>query len=94
MESTANYMFKVQDESQIKWINDCGKGIHALDGVRGQYLNEADPQSDNYISDFWDDSVYKQLVEIKRKYDKNELFTCDQCVKLQNNKLKGFSSIN
>ena len=46
----------------------------------GAYQNEASILEPDPINTFWGAANYARLVQIKRKYDPNNIFTCWQCV--------------
>ena len=45
----------------------------------GQYPNEANADLTNWQNEFWG-SNYHRLLNIKRKWDPNNMFTCRECV--------------
>jgi hypothetical protein len=45
----------------------------------GTYVNETDYFEPNWQQEFWGEN-YKRLLEIKRKYDPEDLFFCHHCV--------------
>ncbi len=83
-EITANWLTSLQDEEQIQWVKEGEEQLHACVGVKGQYLNEADPHSTTYVNDFWDSDQYSQLQSIKGRIDNSAMFDCTQCVKNSN----------
>ncbi|KAK7689560.1 hypothetical protein QCA50_007352 [Cerrena zonata] len=46
----------------------------------GAYFNEGDVYEPNHEESFWGSDNYARLLEVKRKYDPDNLLTCWQCV--------------
>jgi hypothetical protein len=56
-----------------------GKSLRSIAPEMGAYQNEADVLTEDFGKDFWGES-YDRLVEIKRKYDPNDVLYCKACV--------------
>ncbi|KAH7099501.1 FAD/FMN-containing protein [Auriculariales sp. MPI-PUGE-AT-0066] len=52
---------------------------HLIDDDAASYTNEADSQEPQWRKAFWG-SHYPRLLEIKKKVDPNNVFTCNRCV--------------
>ncbi|KAF6038970.1 hypothetical protein EB796_002713 [Bugula neritina] len=47
----------------------------------GKYYNEAEPDmAPHRKKEFWSDSAYEKLVDIKKAWDPQNIFTCNQCI--------------
>lgn len=53
--------------------------IKSLSPDSGSYANEASYFTKNWQEEFWGDN-YAKLLEVKRKYDPTNIFTCHHCV--------------
>jgi hypothetical protein len=56
----------------MKFIRDATPGA-------GSYVNETDYFEPNWQQEFWG-ANYQRLLQIKRKYDPEDLFFCHHCV--------------
>lgn len=61
-------------------INGAIAPFKELAPYAGTYINEASYFNRNWPTDFWGAKNYKQLQEIKFKYDQTGLFSCHHCV--------------
>ena len=80
LEVSANWEREAHDEDQIAWVKEASRRIHALPGVAGQYLNEADPETAEFAELFWDAETYLKLQKVKAAVDERGVFDCWQCV--------------
>ena len=46
----------------------------------GAYFNEADYFENNWQDEFWGMENYQRLLEVKNKWDPDQLFYCHKCV--------------
>jgi len=81
LEPSANWFQKLHDPDQIAWVRESSSQIQSLTGVNGQYLNEADPDTHDFASMYWDPKQYSLLQSIKSEVDPANMFDCWQCVK-------------
>jgi len=79
IEADANWVTKMSDEKEIDWTRDAGDNIHNLDDFKGAYVNEPDPQIEDYEDRFWGDNFAK-LQDVKKRIDKANVLGCWQCV--------------
>lgn len=56
---------------------------------RGVYYNEAGYSIPDYGKEFWGETKYKKLLEIKKKWDPKNLFNCRQCVGWEEPEMEG-----
>ena len=56
--------------------------VDATVAVKGQYYSECDDDLPpaQWQKEFWGNETYSQLLNIKKKYDPDNHFTCLQCV--------------
>lgn len=80
LEATANWIRAGADAAEVGWAKESMQGIHGMEGVSGQYLNEADPDEENFAPMFWDSSQYTRLQAVKAEVDPENVFACWQCV--------------
>lgn len=69
----------IKAQQAKKWGNKAMKLLNDLSPNSGSYPNEADYFITNWQQAFWG-SNYAKLLQIKHKYDPNNLFTCHHCV--------------
>lgn len=67
--------------SPTNYFTEYNKMLDKMITKRGQYFSECDDDllPGVWQEQFWGDS-YPRLLEIKRKYDPDNHFTCKQCV--------------
>ena len=73
LESDANWVTKMNDEKEINWTKGIGDDVHNLDDFKGAYVNEPDPQIEDFEDRFWGDK-FEKLQEIKRRVDVGDIF--------------------
>ncbi|HHT0593494.1 TPA: FAD-binding protein [Legionella anisa] len=69
----------IKAKEAIKQANKAMELLHALSPNAGTYPNEADYFIKNWQSALWG-STYPRLLQIKHKYDPQNIFTCHHCV--------------
>lgn len=49
---------------------------------KGKYYNEAEPDMtpDQWKEEFWGRQKYEDLLSIKKKWDPENRFTCNECI--------------
>ncbi|GMH56625.1 hypothetical protein TrRE_jg9583 [Triparma retinervis] len=73
LEADANWITKMNDEKEINWTKGIGDDVHNLDDFKGAYVNEPDPQIEDFEDRFWGDK-FEKLQEIKRRVDVGDIF--------------------
>ncbi|GMH85662.1 hypothetical protein TL16_g10301 [Triparma laevis f. inornata] len=79
MEIDANWILKSNDDAQTAWTHGVGLDVAALDDIAGAYVNEPDPNLDDWEDMFWG-ANFQRLQEIKSAVDPTAFFECWQCV--------------
>ncbi|KAI8969352.1 hypothetical protein BDF20DRAFT_991129 [Mycotypha africana] len=93
-----------EDESDNDYISAIAQKISsAADGLRkvtpgsGAYINEADVLEPSWHDSFWGGENYKRLLQVKEKYDPENVFHCWKCVgwnkELQKEKYKCYNNL-
>merc|ERR1719272_2085674 len=77
---TANWLRDRDDETETTWGKEQSLRMHAVEGVSGQYLNEANPDEENLAEMFWDVDAHARLQAVKAEVDPANIFACWQCV--------------
>ena len=67
------------DTTTLKAFEAAKHDVDEVLGGVGGYLNEGDISEENWQEHYWG-SNYPFLLEVKKKYDPNNLLTCFQCV--------------
>lgn len=81
LEATASWIRAGADAAEVGWAKDCSERVQAVEGVGSeQYLNEADPDAEDFAHMFWDESQYTRLQAVKAEVDPENVFACWQCV--------------
>ncbi len=74
---------KVTLEKKARDIKVASEIIRKLTPDSGSYANEADYFEPNWQQSFWGPN-YSKLLDIKRKYDPDNFFTCHHCIGSEN----------
>lgn len=68
-----------KDEEFIDEMREYGKKLYTVG--KGMYYNEPDYYVEDWKEEFWGSMErYNRLLEVKKKYDPQHLFTCHKCV--------------
>ncbi|KAI1407054.1 FAD-binding domain-containing protein [Hypoxylon sp. FL1857] len=73
----ASYAERLQNMTAITRVTILAEELTGTDG--GTYPNEANPFTPNWRESWWGDN-YNVLLEVKKKYDPEELLKCWKCV--------------
>lgn len=65
---------------QIDLVNNLTAMVEEFTPTGGAYFNEAHPWTSDWREAWWGLENYERLVEIKKKYDPDNLLTCWKCV--------------
>ncbi|TGO81524.1 hypothetical protein BPOR_1120g00030 [Botrytis porri] len=80
---------------QIDLVNNLTAMVEEFTPTGGAYFNEAHPWTSDWKEAWWGLKNYERLVEIKKKYDPDNLLTCWKCVGFdQNNAAKDFHCLD
>lgn len=80
VEAFAVWYSPAADAVNSAWSHQCDLNGRALKGMEGSYSNEADPKLANWENEFWGQEKFSRLQRIKRAWDGEGLFHCEQCV--------------
>ncbi|TGO63909.1 hypothetical protein BCON_0010g00750 [Botryotinia convoluta] len=69
-----------QRKIQIDLVNSLTAMVEEFTPTGGAYFNEAHPWTSDWKEAWWGLKNYERLVEIKKKYDPDNLLTCWKCV--------------
>ncbi|TLD08280.1 uncharacterized protein PgNI_07975 [Pyricularia grisea] len=61
-------------------LQEVSKNLTDLAPAGSMYPNEADPWTKNWAKEFWGEGNYAKLLQVKMKYDPNNLIGCWKCV--------------
>ncbi|KAF6033693.1 hypothetical protein EB796_007995 [Bugula neritina] len=77
-----NAMWTIAYGGNARQVKRYGAIIKSTVAAKGQYFSECDDTLDpgEWQEEFWGQSNYDRLLDIKRKYDPDNDFTCKQCV--------------
>jgi FAD/FMN-containing dehydrogenase len=67
------------DEKCLSWVREFHKSTEEFS--QGVYVNFMSDEGDARVKDAYTDTVWNRLVEVKRKYDPNNLFHMNQNIK-------------
>lgn len=83
-ENDADWNFASADKKQMTWASEVGDAFAALSGFEGTYVNEIDPvgrgAKGTYEELVWGREKFAQLQGVKKKWDSEDVFDCEQCV--------------
>jgi len=83
-ENDADWNFPWADKEQMSWASEVGDAFAALPGFSGTYVNEIDPigrgERGTYEELVWGSKTFAALQDVKKTWDSEELFACEQCV--------------
>ncbi|KAK1960822.1 FAD-binding domain-containing protein [Colletotrichum sublineola] len=76
----SNYAGIGERTRMASMLQEVSRNLTALAPEGSMYPNEADPWLEDWRQDFWGLENYAKLLQIKRKYDPDNLLNCWKCV--------------